>query len=233
MINSKRVLAVVTARGGSKGLPRKNILPLGGKPLIAWTLEAARDALYVDRTVVSTDDDEIAAVAAALGAEIIRRPSDLAVDAAPVEPAVLHALDSVGGQFDYVVLLQPTSPFREGADIDGCVEACVRADAPACIAMSEPPKSPFWMFRLEADKRLESLFPGKMAWRRQDLPPVYSVNGVVYVARVDWLRRTRRFLAEGAIGWVMPRERTFDIDSAFDMEMAEAYLVARAARKAH
>src|SRR5262249_46947636 len=125
MIGSSRVLAIITARGGSKGLPGKNIIDLGGKPLLAWSIEAAHRARHVDRLILSSEDDDIIAVAKKFGCEVpFRRPREFATDAAMIDPVLTHALDHLDEAFDYLVLLQPTSPLRTAADIDGPIKLC-------------------------------------------------------------------------------------------------------------
>ena len=177
MIQDKKVLAVIAARGGSKGLRGKNLREAGGKPLIAWSIEAGRGSRYIDRLVLSTDDDEIMAVARDWECEVpFRRPDDLAGDEARIEDALIHALDTIGDDFDYLVLLQATSPLRTSGDIDACLERCLETGAPALVSVSEAGKSPYWMYGLDADGRMRPLLEGRYS-RRQDLPAVYAVNG--------------------------------------------------------
>ncbi len=213
------VLALVTARGGSKGLPRKNVLPAGGKPLIAWTIDAARGAAAVDRTIVSTDDDEIMDVARQCGAEVpFRRPAGLATDTATSVDVALHALDQLPG-FEYLVLLQPTSPLRTSTDIDAAFRLMTEQGAPACVSVCPALESPYWMYRCEADGRLASLLPPPPgASRRQDLPDAWVLNGAVYIARCDWFRGQRGFVGPGTVAYRMDRERSVDIDTQADFD---------------
>lgn len=213
---SKRVLALITARGGSKGLPRKNVLLAGGKPLIAWTVEAAISAECVDRVVVSSDDDEIIAAAKAAGCDVpFCRPAYLASDMASSIDVVLHALDQLP-EYDYVILLQPTSPLRTAADIEAAFGLMLEKSAPSCVSICEADQSPYWMYRLSNDGRLQELLTNnnEKVTRRQDLPPVYVLNGAIYIARIDWLRRTKSFLHSETIAYKMPRDRSLDIDNA-------------------
>jgi len=225
MIAGRKVVAVITARGGSKGLPRKNVLPLGGKPLIAWTVEAAKASRYVDRVVLSSDDPEIIAAAVAAGAEApFVRPAELAGDAAGSVDVMLHALDAIGAESDLAVLLQPTSPLRRAADIDACVEACA-AGATSCVTVTEAAKPPFWMFFRTADGRLNRVVePPPGAHRRQDLPPAFVVNGAVYVVAVEWFRAERTFVDANTRSVIMPPERSVDIDTATDFALAACLL---------
>jgi N-acylneuraminate cytidylyltransferase len=218
VIGAKRVLAVVPARGGSKGLPGKNILPVGGRPLLAWTTGAALAARALDRIVVSSDSDPILAAARACGVVALRRPAELATDTATTLDVVLHALDACPGH-DVVVVLQPTSPLRTAADIDGALERFAASAAPSCVSVCEAEQSPYWMYRLGDGQTMLPIIDGpSQATRRQDLPPVYVLNGAVYVADTGWLRTTRAFVAAGTVAHVMPRERSLDIDTADDLE---------------
>jgi CMP-N,N'-diacetyllegionaminic acid synthase len=224
MIGSKRVLAVIPARGGSKGVPRKNIRDLAGKPLLAWSVEAAKGSKYIDRVILSSEDEEIIAVAKEWGCDVpFVRPRELAADDTPGIDPVLHALEMLPG-YGYVVLLQPTSPLRTADDIDFCIEQMLRADAPCCVTVTEPSKSPYWMYTLGRDNRMEQLIKTGLATRRQDLPKAYALNGAVYVAETNWLKETKSFLAEGVVAHIMPLERSFDIDTELDLFLAEAIL---------
>ncbi len=223
MIKGKSVLALIPARGGSKGVPRKNIREVSGKPLIAWTIEAARKSAYIDRLILSSEDAEIMAVAQSFGCDVpFVRPSELARDDTPGIAPVLHALDALPG-YDFVVLLQPTSPLREIADIDGCIARCAESGAPACVSVSAPTHHPYWTYRIDDEGHLSPLFD-KAPDRRQDLPEIYAVNGAVYVARTSDLRQTRNFVMSGAQAFVMPDIRSLDIDTPADLILAECLL---------
>jgi N-acylneuraminate cytidylyltransferase len=219
------VLALIPARGGSKGLPGKNIRLLQSKPLIAWSIEAAQASSFISRVVVSSDDAEILAVARAQGADVpFVRPAHLAGDASSGMDVVLHALEQLPG-FDWVVLLQPTSPLRLAADIDDAIEHCLNMGAPACVSVSEAATNPWWMFHVAADGRMGAFLPGaERPTRRQDLPELYALNGAIYVARVEWLRQTHTFLAQETVAYVMPPERSVDIDTLFDFQLAECLM---------
>ncbi|MBK8892445.1 MAG: acylneuraminate cytidylyltransferase family protein [Dechloromonas sp.] len=215
-----KILALIPARGGSKGLPRKNILPAGGRPLIAWTIEAARQASCISRVVLSSDDDEIIAEALNHGCEVrFKRPAELASDTASSMDVVLHALNQMPG-YDYMVLLQPTSPLRTAGDIDAAFTLMLEKQAPACVSVCPVEESPYWMYRLEGQSHLRSVLevPQGGVTRRQDLPDVYSLNGAIYIARVDWLQRQRSFVSADTVGYVMPKERSMDIDTPDDYQ---------------
>lgn len=222
MIDGLRVLGLVPARGGSKGLPAKNIAPVGGRPLLAWTADAAHGSRYLDRTVLSTDDEAIAAAGEGCGLEVpFRRPIALASDTAATIDVVVHALDILPG-YDLLVLLQPTSPLRTAADIDAVIERLVATGAPSCVSVVSVEQSPYWMVRIADNWQIGPLLELPVGvTRRQELPPIYALNGAVYVARVDWLRRERRFVGDGTVAVVMPFERSVDIDTTADLERLE------------
>lgn len=225
MIDGRRVLAVVPARGGSKGVPRKNLRPVGGKPLIAWTIEQARAVPGLDRVVVSSDDAEILAVARHWGADTpFVRPAELAEDTTPGIEPVLHALRELPG-YDYVVLLQPTSPLRRPEDIEACLRQTLARGAPVCVSVTAAEPSPYWMFRMEDTGHLRPLLgDGSPPLRRQDLPAVFVVNGALYVAQVDWLKTHRTFLAPETVGYVMPADRSLDLDTEEDFARLQTRL---------
>lgn len=227
MIQGKRVLGLVPARGGSRGIPGKNLVPLGGRPLIAWTADAAAGSRYLDRVILSSDDEGILAAGREAGLEVpFARPASLARDDTPAIDVVLHALDNLDEAFDLLVLLQPTSPLRLPEDIDACIER-VAAGAPCCVSVTEPGHSPAWMFTLGEGGRMARLIP-EMALpaRRQELPPVYALNGAVYVAEVGWLRAHRSFVRDGTVGHPMAADRSVDLDDDLDLALLEV-LVAR------
>lgn len=219
MIGQLKVLALIPARGGSKGLPGKNIRTVAGRPLLAWSVEAARASRSVDRVVLSSDDDAIMEAARACGCDVpFRRPPELATDSAASIDVVLHALDRLPG-YDVVVLLQPTSPMRTADDIDAACERLQDGGVPSCVSVCAVQQSPYWMYHLDARQALTPVLeapPG--ITRRQDLPPVYVLNGAVYAARGDWLRRTRSFVTRETVAHVMPAERSIDIDTFDDFE---------------
>lgn len=221
---AERILGLVPARGGSKGISRKNVKLLGGKPLIAWTIEAALRSNWLDEVVVSTEDTEIGRIATELGASVpFVRPLALADDATPGIEPVLHALTELPA-FDAVVLLQPTSPFRTTTDIDACIELALRSGAPAVVSVCEATTHPYWTFRVGADDRLLPFIESPLVARRQELPPAYALNGAIYYARTEWLHRHRAFITTETLAYVMPDDRSLDIDTADDWRLAEIRL---------
>ena len=236
MYAGKSLLAIIPARGGSKGVPGKNIADVGGKPLIAWTVETAGRSAYLDRVVCSTDDEAIATAARQAGCDVpYLRASALAQDQTLIEDVIFDLLDVLKGDFDYLVLLQPTSPLREADDIDRCIRTCIDAGAPACVTVTESAKPPYWSYRLDGEGgALTPLFPElSAAGRRQDLPRSWAVNGAVYVARTDWYLKTKTFFADGTIGISMPADRSVDVDTPFDLRVLRALVAQPAATAAH
>lgn len=224
MIGGKTVLAVIAARGGSKGLPGKNLADLDGRPVVAWSVAAGKGARHVDRLILSSDDRAIIAAARKAGCETpFKRPARLATDKTSIYDVLFHALDAVDESYDYVVLLQATSPLRAGRDIDDCVALCWRSGAPAVVSVSLAAKPPQWMYELDAKGHLRPILKDRHAvGRRQELSPVYHPNGAVYVARTDWLRKHRAFVGPRTRAYVMPAERSIDIDTHVDLLLARA-----------
>mgnify|MGYP003700703691 CR=1 FL=1 len=219
-------LAVIPARGGSKAIPRKNVRPLAGRPLLAWSIAAARAARLVDRVVVSTDDAEIAEAARAAGAEVpFLRPAELAGDEVHSVHAVLHAVDWLeaeeGRTPERVVMLLPTSPLRAAADLDRAITLLQERGAPSVISVCGA--APHGSLRWLRDGRLVPLDQGgERNFQRQEVEPLYAVNGSIYVADTAALREHRTFHIDGALGSIMPKRRSIDINSLEDFALAEA-----------
>ena len=188
--------------------------------MIAWTVDEAISAECVDRVVLSSDDDEIIAAAMAAGCEVpFRRPVHLATDVTASINVVLHALDQLPG-YEYVVLLQPTSPLRTAADIDAAFGLMIESGAPSCVSVCDVDQSPYWMYKVAAGNKLERLLSGMdRVTRRQDLPPIYILNGAIYIANIDWLRVNKSFVGVETVAYLMPKERSLDIDTAQDFEL--------------
>jgi CMP-N,N'-diacetyllegionaminic acid synthase len=219
-----KVLGLIPARGGSKGIPRKNVRMIAGRPLIAWSIEAALRSRHLDRVVVSTEDESIADVARRSGADVpFLRPAELARDESNGVDPVLHAVATLP-EFDAVVLLQPTSPLRTSADIDGCVDLALSQDAASVVSVTPSGAHPRWIYRIDPGLRLAPVLPGFDASRRQDLEPAYVLNGAVYFSRVARLLQERTLLGPDSLAYVMPEERSIDIDTALDWRIAEMLL---------
>lgn len=224
------IVAIIPARGGSKGIPRKNINTLGGKPLIAYTIEEALKSKYLDHTFVSTEDPEIAKVSKKCGAQVIDRPSDLAKDTSKTVDAILHAVEYLEREdihSDVIVLLQPTSPLRITEDIDMAVKSYLDNECDSVIGVCEPDHSPFWCFTLSG-KYLQPLFDRKYDnTRRQDLPEVVMPNGAIYVSSPESIRKYDGFYGDRTIAYCMPPERSIDIDTPLDFTIAEVLICER------
>jgi CMP-N,N'-diacetyllegionaminic acid synthase len=219
-----KTFALITARGGSKGIPRKNIKLLGGKPLIIWTIEAALGSTMLSDVVVSTDDPEIADIALRAGAQVpFMRPSELAQDQTPGIDPVLHALDQLP-HYDSVLLLQPTSPLRTSADIDGCMNMIAEKKSLSVVSVSEADTHPYWIYRLNTDQTMARFVNAAPIARRQDLPLAFALNGAMYFAQSNWLRRSRSLVAEETQAYVMSRENSVDLDTPLDWKYAEFLL---------
>jgi len=219
MIDGKRVLGLIPARAGSQGLPGKNLRPLAGRPMIGWTLTAGQASTLIDRLVVTTDDEAILDLAETMGVETLRRPVALADATASVIDAIDHALRALGetrpgDKWDYVVLLQPTSPLRSAADIDGAIALCHDRNAPSVIGVSPMPKPPGFYGSVDADGRWIRTPPGT--------DEAVIINGAVYVGRPEILRRDRSFQSDGTLTWSLPPERGWDVDTLFDFVVCEA-----------
>ncbi len=233
MIDGKRVLALVPARGGSKGLLGKNLRPLLGKPLVGWSVEQGRACLEVDDVVVSTDDAAIAEAARIFGAEVpFLRPLELATDTATTMDAVHHALDSLetaGRSYDILVLLEPTSPLREPTDISGALAKLIAIpDAESVVGVARVEgMHPSFMYRLNGDWLQPYGGEQPTGLRRQELEPLYFLEGSVYVSYVAALRARHGFYHERAVPWMMPRYKSLEIDELSDFIAAEALLAAR------
>lgn len=228
MIYGKKVLAVIPARGGSKGIPRKNIFPLKGKPLIAWTIEEAQKSQFLDKIIVSTDDEEIAEVSREWGGEVpFLRPKELAKDDTPGVEPILHAL-SYFPNYEYVVILQPTSPLRTAEDIDSAIVLCNHHQREYCVSVTESKFIPEWLFYINnKDQVLEPVNKkSDIPYQRQKVQKSYVLNGAVYVAKVQSLIRDRSFLTPNTIPYVMPSVRSVDIDDMEDLLYCE-YLLSK------
>lgn len=219
-----KTFALIPARGGSKGIPRKNIKLIAGKPLIAWTIEAALRSSLLSAVVVSTDDPEIADIARRAGAQVpFMRPAELAQDQTPGLDPVLHALDQLP-QFDSVLLLQPTSPLRTKDDIDACLQLALLHKALSVVSVSEADSHPYWAYRVTAGQALTRFVDAEPIARRQDLPPAFTLNGALYFAKVNWLRSSGSMLGPDTLAYVMPKERSVDLDTPLDWKFAELLL---------
>lgn len=221
-----RRVAVIPARGGSKGVPRKNVRLVAGKPLVAWAIEAAKASTLTDEVIVSTDDDEIASVSERFGARVIRRPPVISGDTASSESALLHVLDvlnQTGERPEEVVFLQCTSPLTTGADIDACIEKLEAECADSAFTAKE---FFYFVWKRLPDGSAEGVNHSReFRPRRQDREPQFEENGAVYVMKTDgFLKARHRFFGKTVIS-LMPESRSLEIDTEFDLKVAEQFLV--------
>ena len=226
MYKNKRVLAFIPARGGSKGIPHKNIIDLNGYPLISYSITEALKSKYIDKVLVSTDDEKIASVAKEYGADVpFLRPERLASDKAKTIDAVLHAIDFLhqnGEKFDTFVLLQPTQPLRTVEDIDSAIEKYMDNNCTPLVSVCLVDDHPL-LIRTIKEGRLESLLNQSSTCRRQDMPQYYKVNGCIYINEIDQIDENTSF-NDNKLPFIMPKERSADIDDYSDLKMAEYYL---------
>lgn len=224
MINNKKILAIIPARGGSKGVPRKNLRSVAGKPLIAWSIEEAKKSRYIDRLILSTEDKEIMTTAEEYGCDVpFVRPLHLAKDDTPGIAPVLHALKHMP-DFDYVMLLQPTSPLRSVEDIDRCIENFESSERSSSVSVTLSGKSPFWMYTINNNEMKPFIKQHEIILRRQDSPDIYELNGSIYIAQTEWLSKNETFLYEGTLPYIVPGMRSFDVDTEDDLYLCDLIL---------
>lgn len=225
MYKDKTFLAIIPARGGSKRLPRKNVLDLAGKPLIAWSIEAGLNSKYIDKVVVSSDYAEILAVSKKYSAESITRPEELASDTATTFDAIKHTIDNVE-QYDYIVLLQATSPLRDTKHIDEAIELLESKNADAVVSVCEMDHSPLWSNTLDESLSMQGFLRDEVLNKRsQDLEKYFRLNGAIYICRTGKLLEEKSFfLKENIYAYKMNRESSIDIDEEIDFKIAEVLI---------
>jgi len=228
MYNSQKILAIIPARGGSKGIPHKNIMKINNKPLIAYSIEAAKESKFIDYILVSTDNIEIKNVSLNYGAKVpFLRPEEISNDTAKSIDVVLHAVEYLknqGEEFHYVVLLQPTSPLRSFEDVDNAIEKLMGKEAESLVSMCEAAENPVLMRVIEDDKLKAFVeFKGDNL-RRQDLPKFYIFNGAIYINSIEMLLKEKIFVNEATIPYVMDSKKSIDIDNMLDAKLTELIL---------
>lgn len=231
-----KYVAIITARGGSKGLPRKNVLPLLGKPLIGWTIQAAKNCPKISRVLVSTDDNEISSTSEKLGAEIIDRPKELGTDRASSIEVLSHAIDWLEQEdavsYRGMVLLQPTSPLRTSKHITEAIEIYEKKDAHFVISVFEPIYSPVKAYLEGADGSISGLYSSEAPYqRRQDLPKAYQPNGAIYTFSIDEFKSNNRFPRNKVFPYLMSEAESTDIDTFEDLKKVEEQLKLKEAAK--
>lgn len=227
MFGKQKILALIPARGGSKGIKDKNIILLAGKSLIAYSIEAAKNSKYIDSIVVTTDSKKIAEVAKQCGARVpFLRPAELGADTSKTIDAVLHAiktLKSMDENYNTLVLLQPTQPLRTTYDIDKAIELYYENGENGLVAISPVDDSPLLIRSIDADGKLVNLLSQNSTCRRQDMPNYYKVNGCIYINKIDELDKNTSF-NDNKVPFIMTKEHSVDIDEISDLWMAEYYL---------
>ena len=226
MYKGETILGLIPARGGSKGLPRKNIKLLLGKPLIAWTIEQALASKYLDKVVVSTDDEEIAKISKKYGAEVpFIRPKELATDKTKGIDVVLHTIrwmEENGKSYDFLMLLQSTSPLRTFEDMDKAIELLFLKKAKAIVSVCEVEHHPYWSNTLPEDGCMKNFIRKEiMNKNRQELPIFYRLNGAIYLAYCDYIKNQKSFFGEKTFAYVIPKGRSIDIDNEVDFKLAK------------
>jgi CMP-N-acetylneuraminic acid synthetase len=229
MYNDKRILGIITARGGSKGVPNKNIADLEGKPLIAYTIDAATQSTLLTRCIVSTEDESIAEVAISHGAEApFMRPQELALDTSTSIEVVQHAVNWMkenGEEYDYVMILQPTSPLRTAEDIDKSIKKIVDTNADSVMGMVEIQDFSIQKIKFIEDDVIQPLFTkeGTQSAQRDETPNAFKRNTAIYLTKTELLMQGDLF---GKISrpWIMPRERSLDVNDPIDLELASFWL---------
>jgi CMP-N-acetylneuraminic acid synthetase len=223
MIDNKRLLAIIPARGGSKRLPRKNILYLSGKPVISWTIQAALKSKYIDRTIVSTNDIETANISKDYGADVpFLRPDSLATGTATSVDTILHSINAINDNYDYILILQPTSPLRTYEHIDAAVELFLDKKADSIISVCEAEHPTKWINSLPSDlSMINFIHHTEQSKRSQDFIKEYIINGAIYLIRVDTFVKTMTFFPENSYAYIMDRESSIDIDTEYDLKLCE------------
>jgi len=222
LYKNKTFLAIIPARGGSKRLPRKNVLDLNGKPLIAYSIEAGLDSSYIDKVMVTSDDDEILTISKKYGAVTINRPNELASDIATTFDAIKHTVDNYE-KYDYIVLLQATSPLRDEKHIDEAIELLELKKADAVVSVCKMDHSPLWSNTLDESLSMVGFLKDEVLKKRsQDLEKYYRLNGAIYICKVERLLENKGFfLKENIYAYVMDRKSSVDIDEEIDFKIAE------------
>lgn len=221
-------VALITARGGSKGLPRKNVIDLNGRPLIGWTIKAALDCPLLDRVFVSTEDTEIAAVSRAFGAEVISRPAELAHDTTSSELVIKHTIDWLEEQSIHcsnMVLLQPTSPLRTSKHISESLEYFNNKQAHCVISVFEPPHTPIKAYMETANGSMIGLYSESAPYsRRQDLPRAFQPNGAIYAFSIKKFTESNHIPRTNVYPYIMNEQESADIDTIEDLHRVEEFL---------
>jgi CMP-N,N'-diacetyllegionaminic acid synthase len=220
---NKSFLAIIPARGGSKRVPRKNLLDLNGKPLIAWSIESGLKSEYIDKVIVSSDDDEILSISKKYKSNTIVRPLELASDTATTFDTIKHVIDNTK-KYDYIVLLQPTSPLRNEEHIDEAIKLLGLKNSDAVVSVCETDHSPLWSNILDSSLSMSGFLRDDILGKRsQDLDKHYRLNGAIYICKTEKLLKEKSFfLKKNIFAYKMDRNVSIDIDEAIDFKIASA-----------
>ena len=223
-----KVISIILARAGSKGLPNKNILKINNKPLISYSIEASLNSKYISKTIVSSDSQEIIDISKRCGAEILKRPEKLSGDEITSETVISNVLDNISNidEYDYLVLLQPTSPLRNDKHIDEAFEIVFNAQADSLISCKKIDNAPLKAFMLDKNNYLRGISNNTFPFmRRQDLPLLFMPNGAIYISRVNEFRKNSTLFSEKTMMYEMDNNSSIDIDNWDDLKIAESLII--------
>lgn len=230
-MSNKKIIAIIPARAGSKGIPGKNLIQLSGKPLVAYTIEAALKSKSISKTYVTSENSQILNISAKYGASIIVRPRDLASDNTSMEEVVLDALRQIekkGELYDLLILLQPTSPLRDENDIEKAIKLFHARKVTGLISGYKPIRSPFKAFKVNEKGYLEGLIDSRSPFdNRQNLPESFMANGAIYIISISEFKKNKSLLSNRTIPFIMGGQKSIDIDHKEDLKLFEAFISTR------
>ena len=228
MYKNKKILAVIPARGGSKGIPSKNIIEIGGKPLIQYTIDCAKHSRYIDRAVISTDSEEIKKVSIECGGDVpFMRPKELALDTSKTIDCIVHAVNTLkemGETYDYVMIIQNTVPLRKSWHVDESIEKLIDSNERSLVSVTEVEQHPILMRTINEDGTVRNLLPMSSTMRRQDFPKFYKVDGAIAIQKIDEEFNLNTSINDGRLAYIMDSKYSTDIDSYIDIKVIEYYL---------
>ena len=228
MYKNKKILAVIPARGGSKGIPSKNIIEVGGKPLIQYTIDCAKHSKYIDRAIISTDSEEIKKVSIECGGDVpFMRPKELALDTSKTIDCIVHAVNTLkemGETYDYVMIIQNTVPLRKSWHVDESIEKLIDSKERSLVSVTEVEQHPILMRTINEDGTVKNLLPMSSTMRRQDFPKFYKVDGAIAIQKIDEEFNLNTSINDGRLAYIMDSKYSTDIDSYIDIKVIEYYL---------
>ena len=228
MLNKEKIISIIPARGGSKRLPEKNIKELCGRPLVEWSIEAAKQSKYIDSIVVSSDNKNILSIAEKQNVDTVIRPNFLADDKSTTIDVLLHALEQIEDTYDYLVLLQPTSPLRSNLDIDNSIEMLMRHKANSVVSVCQAEHSPLWCNTLPEDRSMDGFMSKSLEGRRsQVLETYFRLNGAIYIVKISKFIKEKSLMPNNTYAYVMDQFNSIDIDTLYDFICAEAIMKSR------